>query len=186
MQLTSHLSRRMGAGVGLAAAAILLPTAALASSAASGATAQASHPAATCAAANTRVWYGVPGGVATGHSFIEFQLSNIGHTTCSFFGYPGVSALNSHGIEVGKPASHSGAKVTVTLARGETAHFVLTITDASLICAHPVHATQIRVFPPGQFHAQTVPLATQQCIGRSVMRVDAVHPRAGIPGFSIN
>jgi len=186
MQLTSHLSRRLAAGVGLAAAAILLPTAALASSAASSSTANASHPAATCAAVNTKVWYGVPAGVATGHSFVEVQLSNVGNTTCSFFGYPGVSALNSRGIEVGKPASHAGPKITVTLARGETAHFVLTITDASLICMHPVHATQIRVFPPGQFHAQRVPLATQQCIGRSIMRVDAVHPRAGIPGFSIS
>jgi hypothetical protein len=186
MQLTSHLSRRLAAGVGLTAAAILLPTAALASSAASSSTAKASHPAATCAAVNTKVWYGVPAGVATGHSFVEVQLSNVGHTTCSFFGYPGVSALNSHGIEVGKPASHAGPKITVTLARGETAHFVLTITDASLICMHPVQATQIRVFPPGQFHAQRVPLATRQCIGRSVMQVDAVHPRAGIPDFSVN
>jgi hypothetical protein len=174
----------LAVGVGLAAAAILLPTAALASSAATGSKAQASHPAATCAAANTRVWFGEPAGVAAGHSFVEFQLSNVGRTTCSFFGYPGVSALNSSGIEVGKPASHVGPKITVTLARGETAHFLLTITDASLICMHPVHATQIRVFPPGQFHAQKLFLATQQCVGRSVMRVDAVHPRAGIPNFS--
>jgi hypothetical protein len=29
-------------------------------------------------------------------------------------------------------------------------------------------------------------LATLQCVGKSVMAVDAVHPRAGIPGFSSN
>jgi hypothetical protein len=183
MQLTSQLSRRLAAGVSVAAAAILLPTAALASSAAAGSS--ASHTAGGCAASNTRVWYGVPIDHSAGHAHVEFQLSNIGHSTCTFFGYPGVSALNSHGIEVGKPASHAGAKITVTLAPGATAHFVLAITDASAVCGnHAVHATQIRVFPPGQFHAQIVPLATLQCVGRSVMRVDAVHPRAGIPGFS--
>jgi len=176
------LRPRLAAGAGMAVAAVLLPTAALA---ASGSATQASHPAATCAAANTRVWYGLAeGGAAAGHTFVEFQLSNIGRSTCAFFGYPGVSALNAGGTEVGKPARHAGTKITVTLAPGATAHFVLSITNASLICAHPVHATQIRVFPPGQFHAQIVPLATQQCVGRAVMSVDAVHPRAGIPGFS--
>jgi uncharacterized protein DUF4232 len=152
--------------------------------ASSGSAAQASHRAATCAAAKTRVWYGEPVGVAAGHSYLEVQLSNIGRSTCSFFGYPGVSALKSSGTEVGKPARHTGTKITVTLAPGATAHFVVTVTDASLICAHPVRATQIRVFPPGQFHAQIVPLVTEQCVGRSVMSVDAVHSRAGIPGFS--
>jgi uncharacterized cupredoxin-like copper-binding protein len=175
------LRPRLAVGAGLAVAAILLPTAALA---ASGSAARAAHPAATCAAASTRVWYGEPVGVAAGHSYVEFQLSNTGRSTCAFFGYPGVSALNSNGTEVGKPARHAGAKITVTLAPGATAHFVLTITDPTIICAHPVHATQIRVFPPGQFHAQKLPLATGQCVGKVVMSVDAVHPRAGIPGFS--
>ena len=184
MKITPQLRRRIAAGLGLTAAAILLPTAALASSAATGSTANTSAPAGACAAASTRVWYGVPADHSAGHAHFQFQLSNIGHSTCTLFGYPGVSALNSHGTELGKPASHAGAKLTVTLAPGETAHFVLTITDAFIVCAHPVHATQIRVFPPGQFHAQKVPLATLQCVGKSVMRVDAVHPRAGIPGFS--
>jgi len=182
MKRIPRLSRGLAASASLAAAAILLPTAALA---ASGSAGQASNHAVSCAAANTRVWYGVGlGGAAAGHTFIDFQLSNVGHSTCTFFGYPGVSALNAHNAEVGKPASHSGTKISVALAPGSTAHFVLNITDASLICTHPVHATQIRVFPPGQFHAQSLPLATQQCVGRSVMHVDAVHPRAGIPGFS--
>jgi len=181
MKRNPLLRPRLAAGAGLAVAAILLPTAALASS---GSAARAAHPAATCAAANTRVWYGEPVGVAAGHSYVEFQLSNTGRSTCAFFGYPGVSALNSSGTEIGKPARHAGTRITVTLAPGATAHFVLTITSAPLICAHPVSAAQIRVFPPGQFHAQKLPLATEQCTGRSVMSVDAVHPRAGIPGVS--
>jgi hypothetical protein len=42
----------------------------------------------------------------------------------------------------------------------------------------------LRVFPPGQFHSQNVPLSTQECIGKSVLSVDSVHPGTGIPGFT--
>jgi uncharacterized protein DUF4232 len=182
MKLTARLSRRLAAGIGVASAAVLLPTAALASSAAAGAP---SHPAvAGCTAANTRVWYGLPGDGAAGHIFYQLQFSNIGHSKCSFFGYPGVSALDVHGHQVGLPATHSGSKATITLAPGATAHVVLEVTQAGLICAHPVNAVTLRVFPPNQFHAQLVPFPSQGCPGKSVMHVDAMHPRAGIPGFS--
>ncbi|HUZ52186.1 MAG TPA: DUF4232 domain-containing protein [Streptosporangiaceae bacterium] len=186
MNLTARLSRRLAAGVGLASAAILLPTAALASSAVAGSPAHPAHPAiAGCVAANTRVWYGLPADHATGHTYYEFQISNIGRSTCTLYGYPGVSALNSAGHEVGLPASHNGSRVSVTLAPGATAHVVLVVVNASLRCSNPVPATQIRVYPPGQFHSQSVPLATQACLGRSVLQVDSVQPRAGIPDYSI-
>ena len=180
MKTTTRLSRRLAAGIGLAGAAILLPTAALASSAAP------SHPSAApgCISAQTRVWYGLPGDGAAGHVFFQLQFSNISHSTCTFFGYPGVSALDIHGHEVGKPATHSGAKLTVTLAPGATAHVVLRVTDAGILCAHPVKAEVLRVFPPGQFRAQRVPFPSEGCPGKSVMHVDAMHPGAGIPGFS--
>jgi hypothetical protein len=186
MKLSVRLSRRLAAGVGLASAAILLPTAALASSAAAGSANRVSHPAvAACVAANTTVWYGLPATHSAGHSYYEFQISNVGRSTCSFFGYPGVSALNSHGSQVGLPASHFGSRISVTLAPGATAHVVLVVVNAFDVCAHPVRATQIRVFPPGQFHAQSVDLATMACPGKSVLQVDSVHPRAGIPNYSI-
>jgi hypothetical protein len=133
---------------------------------------------------HTRVWYGLPGDGAAGHVFFQLQFSNIGHSACTFFGYPGVSALDSHGHQVGKAATHSGAKLTVTLAPGATAHVVLEVTNAGLLCAHPVKTTSLRVFPPGQFHAQLVGFPSHGCIGKSVMHVDAMHPRAGVPGFS--
>jgi hypothetical protein len=188
MNITTRLSRRLAAGIGLAGAAILLPTAALASSAAP------SHPSAPsapstppgCTSVHTRVWYGLPGDGAAGHVFYQLQFSNIGHSTCTFFGYPGVSALDIHGRQVGLPATHSGPKQTVTLAPGATAHVVLEVTNASLVCAHPVKAVELRVFPPGQFHSQLVGFPSQACPGKSVLHVDAMHPRAGIPGFSSN
>jgi hypothetical protein len=186
MNLTARLSRRLATGLGLASAAILLPTAALASSAAAGSPADASHSAiAGCVAANTRVWYGLPADHSAGHAYYEFQFSNIGHTTCTLYGYPGVSQLNSAGHQIGLPAGHYGSRVSVTLAPGATAHVVLVAVDASLVCSNPIPAAQIKVYPPGQFHSQSVTLATQVCLGRSVLRVDSVQPRAGIPGYSI-
>jgi hypothetical protein len=185
MSLTSRLGRRLAVGIGLATAAVLLPAAALASSAAPVASDAASQAASRCHSAQTRVWFGLPADDATGHSFFQVQISNIGHAACTFRGFPGVSALNSHGNQVGRPASHHGHRVSVTLQPGGTAHFVLVVVSASLVCNHPVQATDLRVFPPGQFAAQSIPLATQACAGKSVLSVDSVHSGAGIPGFTI-
>lgn len=185
MSLTSRTGRRLAVGFGLATAAALLPAVALAAPTAPVATARsADHAVPGCTAAHSRVWFGLPADDATGHSFFQLQISNIGHSTCTFFGYAGVSALNSHGNQVGHPASHYGRRIRVTLKPGATTHMVLVVTDASLVCSHPVQATDLRVFPPGQFHSQNVPLATRQCPGKSVLSVDSVHPGTGIPGFT--
>ena len=183
MSRTSRVGRRIAVGLGLATAtaAALLPAMALAAPSAPIAAARA---ASGCTSVHTRAWYGLPGDAATGHSFIQLELSNIGRSTCTFFGFPGVSALNSHGHQVGHPATHSGHRISVTLTPGATTHMVLVITDASLVCSHPVKASDLRIFPPGQFHSQNVPLATQQCVGKSVLSVDSVHPGTGIPGFT--
>jgi hypothetical protein len=180
------MGRRVAVGFGLATAAALLPAVALAAPSAPVASAgSAAHAVRACTAANSRVWLGLPADDAAGHAYFQLQISNIGHSTCTFFGYPGVSALNSHGRQVGHAASHTGPRVSVTLKPGGTTHVVLVVTDASIVCRQPVKATDIRVFPPGQFHSQSVPLATRQCIGKSVLSVDSVHPGAGIPGFTI-
>jgi Protein of unknown function (DUF4232) len=178
---TVRASRNFAAGVGVAVAAVLLPAAALASS--------GSSPVprvGACRAASTEVWLGLPGNGAAGTILYEIQISNIGHSKCTFFGYPGVSELNIHGSEVGKPASHSGAKSLVTVQPGGTAHFVLTYHQAGAACLHPAGGAVLRVFPPGQVHSQLVELALQQCPGKSIMSVDAVHPGVGIPFFSLH
>lgn len=181
--------RRLVAGIGLAGAAILLPTAALASSSEVTSARATDHAAArtvpACHAASTRVWYGLPAEHATSKAFYELQISNVGRSACTFFGFPGVSALDKNGNQVGRPATTYGHRIGVTLRPGDTAHAVLVVINASVVCNHPVKATQIRVFPPGQFRAQSVPLSSLGCPGKSVLRIDSVHPGAGIPFFSI-
>ena len=183
MQLSTRLGRRIAVGLGLAGTAILLPTAALASSGHAGAAAHAAA-APACTSNHTRVWWGEPGDAATGHIHYPLQFSNIGTTTCTLFGYPGVSALDTNGNQVGLPATHSGAKQLVTLAPGATAHVILDVTQGAFVCSNPIDAPVLRVFAPGQVNAQLVPLATTGCPGQSVLHVDAMHPRAGIPGVT--
>jgi Protein of unknown function (DUF4232) len=175
-------TRRIATGISVAAAAILLPTAALASSASPAAPARPTAPA--CTASATEVWYGEPGDGAAGSSFFQLEFTNIGHSTCSFFGYPGVSADNIHGHIVGKPATHSGGRVLAVLTPGATAHVVLRVVDAGAICSHPLNASALRIFAPGQRASEIIGLATQGCPGTSVLHVDSIHPGTGIPGFT--
>ena len=189
MNVTSALSRRVVAGVSLAAAAILLPTAALAASsspAAPATTSAAATPAVPgCTSAHTDVWYAVPGDGTAGSSFFQLEFSNVGHTTCSLFGYPGVSADAVGGAEVGLPATHSGGRLLVVLAPGETAHVVLRVVDAGAVCTHPKNAVVLRIFAPGQTASEVLGFDSQGCPGKSVLHVDSVHPGVGIPGFTI-
>jgi hypothetical protein len=170
-------------GVGLGAAAVLAATAGLASTAASAAPAAPAIP--SCHSGNMRVWTGFPGDGFAGGVTWQLQISNIGRHACTLFGYPGVSALNGAGNQVGLPASHSGRRFLVTLPPGGTSHVVLTIHDPGAACpGHEAHGTQLRVFAPNQFNAETTPLSVGVCTDAVNMNVDSVHSGAGIPGYS--
>ncbi len=106
-------------------AAILVPTAALASPRRSPPPRLLTHAAAravaTCHAASTRVWYGLPAEHATSKAFYELQISSVGRSACTLFGFPGVSALDKNGNQVGRPATTYGHRIGVTLQPGDTA-----------------------------------------------------------------
>jgi len=177
-------TRRAGlAGATLGAAAILATTAALATTTASAAPATSAIP--QCISGNMRVWTGSPGDGFAGGVVWQIEISNIGHHTCRLFGYPGVSAVNNSGHQVGLPADHNGARVLVTIPAGGTAHVVLTATDPSNVCgSHQVHGSSLRVFAPGQFHSEITPFSVSVCAHSVTLHVDAVHAGAGVPGFS--
>lgn len=166
--------------IGLGAAAMLSATGAIAATGALAAPATLAH----CTPNHLTVWTGAQGDAAAGHAFFEVQISNVGASSCTLFGYPGVSVLNNSGHQVGLPASHSGPKATVTIAPGGTSHFVLAVTDPFNVCGHPVKASTLRVFAPGTFHANEAAFSTSVCPHNVTLHVDAVHANAGIPGFS--
>jgi hypothetical protein len=179
MKLTGRTGRLIAAGLGTAGAVLLATTATFAATAASAAPARATAPA--CSSGSLALWTGSPADDAAGHSFWQVEISNVGHSTCTLLGYPGVSVLNGAGHQVGLPAGHSGHKPLVTISAGGTAHFVLTVTDALIVCAHPVHGVLLKVFAPGEFSAQRTPFSVSVCPHSVTLHVDAVHPGAGIP-----
>ena len=190
MHINRRMARRIGAAAATACAAILLPAAALAAPAHPG---SASAPAALprCTAGDLTTWVGIPGDGSAGHTNFQLELSNTAGPTCTIFGYPGVSATGRGGHQLGsaaiRNASHR-ARVVV-LPHGATAHVELAIADISVFprsSCHPVTAAALRVFAPGSFVSQTVPMTFRACAkhGPDYLSVTTTIGGTGIPGFS--
>lgn len=183
MKLLPTRAARIAAAltVALAAGATAAVTAA-----GTGAAAAAAAPA--CTASQVRPWIGLPGDGAAGSVAYELQLSNLSKSSCSLFGFPGVSAVNSKG-QLGSPAArdHTYAAKTVTLGPGATAHFLLKITNVmDLQGCHPVTATGLRIFAPNTSKSSFVPFTFKACSTKGIryMFTRVVRPKAGIPGYS--
>jgi hypothetical protein len=193
MKLNSPSARRIGAATIAACTAILIPAVALA---APGRTASASATAASataprCAAADLVVWAGVPASGAAGSFTYQLEMSNTSHHACSLYGYPGVSAVGTHGNQLGSAAIRSSSHPVrlITLGRGATAHVELRIADVAgypAAACHPVTASGLRVYPPNDFLAQYVPLPFRACQkrGPKYLAVSTTIGGTGIPLFS--
>ncbi len=188
MELTLRDCRRLAVGAALAFGAIVVPTAALVASAASGAPAAV----ASCTAAETEVWAAVEGDGTAGTTYYELEVSNVGHQACTLHGYPSVWAVSLSGQQIGKPASHRGVPSTVTLRPGATSHAVLGVVDTGALCGGPgVAAEGLRVVPPGETlpepageadEVENFPL--QVCPHQSSMNVLPIRSGVGIPNFT--
>lgn len=191
MKLTPHRMRRVMAGTAIAGAAILLPAVALASSG-SGAAASAPAAAHRCYASELTVWLGSPGNGTAGSTYYDLELSNTSRSTCTLYGYPGVSAHNAS-RQLGSPAGrdHSRPSTLVTLLPGGTTHVLLQITDVgnySPAACGPASAQFLRVYAPGAFSAITMPFqgGFEACGRRGpvYLHVTAVIPGTGVPGVN--
>ena len=77
----------------------------------------------------------------------------------------------------------------MVLRRGETAHALLTITDAGNFPAHACRmrtAVGLRVIPPNRHRSAVVPLTFAACSkkGPVYLHIRVVRPGVGIPGVS--
>jgi hypothetical protein len=162
MNLRTTAARRLLAAGALAGAAALVPASALA---APGATARAGHittPA--CTTSGLDVWLDTQGNGTAGTTFYNLEFTNLSGGTCTLFGFPGVSATNLTGTQLGSAAFRSGTPHTVTLANGATAIAVLGITEASNFSqCNLVTAAGLRVFPPGQTQSRRIPFPFPAC-----------------------
>ncbi len=129
-----------------------------------------SSPAAgtACATSALRIKLGASDGYAGG-VYQTIVFTNTSGSTCTLFGYPGVSLVTGPPYkQLGVPAKRSTttpARV-VTLAPGATASAVLQIVNAlnfpSPSC-EPAKAAALKVYPPNQFTAVYLPDTPYGC-----------------------
>ena len=147
-----------------------------------------------CATSALRASLG-PSNGAAGSGFVPVRFTNTSSTSCTLFGYPGVSLVVSPGgSQVGNAADRRQADPslhahTVTLGPGQVAHAVLQINDYGAYPksrCRPASAPYLRVYPPGQ----TAPLYIREryevnCASTSVtlLHVSPVQPGSSPPGW---
>jgi hypothetical protein len=160
----STAARRTLAAAAVTCAAALAPAAALASSGLHAGAAQATTP--SCATSGLDVWLDTQGDGAAGTIYHHLEITNLSGSTCTLFGYPGVSGVTLTGTQLGSAASRGGTRHTVTLTNGATAHAVLGIRDVFAFPpsqCRPVTAAGLRVYPPNQTRSRVAPYPFIAC-----------------------
>ena len=130
-----------------------------------------------------------PAGAAAGTAYYALRLANTSASTCTLYGYPGVSFVSGvPGQQIGSAAARNPLYpvTTVVLAPNATANATVGVAAAANYPAarcHPATAHALRVFPPGQTVAVYVPRSFAACsAGVPVLTVTAVRAGLGGPG----
>jgi hypothetical protein len=183
MKLASTTTRRVVAVAAAAVAGLAISTAAYAATSSSAAAASVPR----CTASDLGVWVAIDqGNGAAGTLAYPLEFTNLSHHTCYLYGYPGVSALDSNGNQLGRAAdwgSLAGARI-VNLAPGATAHTLLGYHDVAVTtepgCAPVKQATDLLVYPPGQHSATDAAFVVPACSHRGPVYMSILEPI--IPG----
>jgi Protein of unknown function (DUF4232) len=147
-------------------------------------TGQAAGPA-RCQSGALKVALG-PGNAAAGSQIIPIQFTNVSTSTCTLFGFPGVSFTGeTYAVQVGPAAArnHASAEQVVTLAPGAVASALIKIVNAQNYPAGPcglTTASGILVYPPNLTTAVGLPFNGFACVHKwNVLTVNAVVPGPG-------
>jgi hypothetical protein len=153
----------IAAAVGLASiAAIAIPVSSAAESSRSAVIAP------PCSSIGTIAWLNTNSSAGAGSVFYKLQFTNLSGRRCTLRGFPGVSAVDTRGHQLGSAASRDrGTPVrTIALSNGVTARVALRIVQVVNIPAsqcRPVTAAGLRIFPPNQGAAKFVPFPFKAC-----------------------
>ena len=99
------------------------------------------------------------GNGAAGTIYYPLEFTNFSGHTCYLRGFPGVSAIDRDGTQLGSPARWEtfapfGTPRTVILAPGATAHAMFAYIDAVIFtspgCQAVSTASELRVYPPDE------------------------------------
>ncbi len=128
--------------------------------------ARSSTPA--CATSGLVVWLNTNGNGAAGTTYYNLRFTNLSGHTCTLRGFPGVSAVNLTGHQLGSAAGRNTttAAKTVSIANGHSASASLGIVQAgnfpSSKCA-PTTAAGLRIYPPNQTGSKIIPFPFKAC-----------------------
>lgn len=112
-----------------------------------------------CTTANLNVWVNAAqGNGAAGTIYYPLEFTNVSGRACTVAGFPGVSATNANGRQLGQAASRNPLYPyrRVTIPAGGTAHAILGWSDGEVYTApgcNRTTASLIRVYPPNQRRA---------------------------------
>jgi hypothetical protein len=189
MKYLTTTARRIAAVIAAASAAgLIAATAASSSGTALAADAAPAGSVPACTAGDLGAWVATTqGNGAAGTIYYPLQFTNLSGYACAMRGFPGVSAIDRNGYQLGSPAiwDHVVPARTVVLAPGATAHTILGWSDAAVTTApgcHPVFSTfALRVYPPGQRGATYAAFGLEACshAGPIYMSVQPVLPGVG-------
>jgi hypothetical protein len=134
-----------------------------------------------CRTSGLVVWLNTNSNGAAGSNFYTLNFTNLSGQRCTLRGYPGVSAVNLSGRQLGRAASRNNARrvKTISIRNGGTARTTVQIVEAgnfSPSACGPTTAAGLRVFPPNQGSSRTVPFPFPACSrsGPSILSVQAV------------
>ncbi|MBM9509094.1 DUF4232 domain-containing protein [Actinacidiphila acididurans] len=111
-----------------------------------------------------------------GHTNFTLVFQNTGPAACTLRGYPGVSFVKAHNVQLGKAADRTpGPVTTVTLIPNAHAFAdVESLNGQSGFSAAQCGLTTVptlRVFPPNQTESTNIPWNTPECVGPSVQNL---------------
>jgi hypothetical protein len=184
--------RRVATIIGATAVAgLAISTAAFAATSSPGSSGTARTASATvpaCTASALGAWVAVDqGNGAAGSIYYPLEFTNLSGHTCTLRGFPGVSAIDRSGKQLGSSAAwdHVRPVGTVVLAPGATAHTILRWSDAAVTTApgcHPVFTTfELRIYPPNQRSATHAAFDLEACshAGPTYLSVEPIIPGVG-------
>ena len=181
-------ARRVTVVIAAASVAGLIVTTAAFAATSSGTARTSAAAVQPCGSSDLGAWVAADqGNGAAGSIYFPLQFTNLSKHACSMRGFPGVSAVDRSGHQLGSPAGWGSvtAPRTVVLAPGATAHAILQWSDAEVSTApgcDPVFtASELRIYPPNQYSATHAFFSLEVCsqVGPVYMHVGPILPGVG-------
>lgn len=141
---------------------------------------------AACATSALKVAQAPGSGGAAGSFYFDLTFTNTGSSSCTLYGYPGVSFTTSGHSQLGLPAQRdpSSARL-ITLSPGGVASNQVRVPDVGVFsqsACKPATAAYIKVYPPNQTASVYVSAKTKVCTtsqGRSGVQTVVSGAHAG-------